>query len=119
MEKARKNQSELPSDLDATKACDSFYGNGRVFIARDSRHIELNGANFNCERLDDDGDFDGEYWVLSETVVALGADVSRRQAVTALKNIIKALKAGKSSEEAGERKEKKRTLRKRKQRANR
>lgn len=97
MEKAKKSGSELPSDFDDRKPWDSFYGNGRVFVARGSRHIELKGANFDFERLDDSSGSDGDYWVLSETVVALGSDVSRRQAVKALKNIIRVLKAGKPS----------------------
>jgi hypothetical protein len=118
MSKPKKNSSEVPSDFDDTKPWESFYGNGKVFVARGSRHIELNGANFDFERLYDKGGADGDYWITSETVVALGFDVSRKQAVNALKNIIGVLQDKPSGVIEG-RIEKKRMMRKRKQRANR
>lgn len=115
MGKAKEKSSESPSDFDDAKPWASFYGNGKVFVARGSRHIELNGANFDFERLDDKGGSDGDYWVTSETVVALGFDVSRKRAINALKTIIEVLE----EKPIGviERRIEKKRMRKRKQRA--
>ena len=117
MKRAKKEASELPSDFDDTKPWDSFYGNGKVFVARGSRMIELNGANFDIERGDDASGSDGDYWVLSETVVALGTDVSTKQALIALKKVIDALENGRPSKVIEGRIERKRLSNKRKQSA--
>jgi len=95
MKQEKNDSAELASDFDDKKPWDLFYGNGRVlFVARGTRMIELNGANFDVERSDQNSGSHGEYWIVSETVVALGGDVSRKQAVIALKKVIDTLEDG-------------------------
>jgi hypothetical protein len=76
---------EKQMSLDNIDGVSTLSGFGPVYVADRRRVRAYRASNFDLASLHDHGGF----WVTSEVIVALGADVSRKRAVKILRHVIK------------------------------
>jgi hypothetical protein len=68
-----------------------FYGNGTIYLTGRESVERFNEYNFSVESLRDNSSLD--YWVTDEVIVALGCDVSRKQAIERLHRVIERMES--------------------------
>lgn len=73
------------------KGVSEFYGNGTVFVTHDGHVQKFETHNFSISpvRLDEDK---GDYWILDDLAVTLGAGCSPERAIPQLESVIRELK---------------------------